>query len=156
MHLQQTMVLGLERPGRNGTTRFTVDPIRFIPCDFHRGWPWIWWWVGSLGRLAEVDTHWYLCVFVSQILRVTDFTGTSCQGLNVFPALCLFPSHFEMMLQEVLDHWPQENGPLPIVEKPSTPDGPVPVTPAPSRPLEARDRHSPKHFFRCVWAVWVC
>lgn len=74
----------------------------------------------------------------------------------MFPALCLFPSHFEMMLQEVLDHWPQENGPLPIVEKPSTPDGPVPVTPAPSRPLEARDRHSPKHFFRCVWAVWVC
>eukprot|EP00434_Breviolum_minutum_P016289 symbB.v1.2.014353.t1/scaffold1047.1/size141927/19 len=41
---------------------------------------------------------------------------------------------------EVLDHWPQENGPLPIVEKPSTPHGPVPVTPAPSRPLEARDR----------------
>ncbi|CAL1139869.1 unnamed protein product [Cladocopium goreaui] len=40
---------------------------------------------------------------------------------------------------EVLDHWPEENGPLPVVEKPMA-VAVTTVTPQPSRPLEPRDR----------------
>ena len=139
--------------------RYTsIDPIRSSHTK-NSGWPWIWCWVGSLGHLAEVDTHGSLVFeFVScwQILlyRFYRVLPSSCQGqMACLWSFVPFPSHFEMMLQEVLDHWPQENGPLPIVEKPSTPDGPVPVTPAPSRPLEARDRHGPKHSLKVCLGV---
>eukprot|EP00435_Cladocopium_sp_Y103_P010430 s2980_g2.t1 len=58
---------------------------------------------------------------------------------------------------EVLDHWPEENGPLPVVEKPTAPPAAAAVTavtPQPSRPLEPRDRlGSSSH--RVSGSVWL-